>query len=228
MVTETKTKVGTYYNADQTLMSEESTEWDMITGLAQQEGFVAYVEKDNLIFKPEPTNQDPAYILNYIAPNINNKSPSFPAMHLGFFRSMTIAQDVMVTVRVPSSPGSKKAFNVTVTSKKRPRPYIKGLPKPNARKQKYVRVIPGLSREQALQRAQQILRNISVHEINLVASMPGDNSLKKDTMIQITGTNSAFDQFYFADHVVRKISIYDGYTMEVNAKNHSVDSEVTL
>lgn len=227
-VTETKNKVGIFYQNEQTLLSDESTEWDLLTFLAQQEGFVTYVEKDKLIFKPEPTEKDIPYILNYKPRSLLNSSPSFPGMTLNLSRSTTLAQDVTVTVRVPFSTKSKKSFNVTVSSTHQNRSYVKGLPKSSSKKQKYVYTIPGLTKEQALQRAQQLLRNITVHEVNLMATMPADNSLKKDSLIKLQGTNSSFDQFYFADNVVRTMSMKDGYNMEIHAKNHSVDSQINL
>lgn len=228
VVTQTNTPVGNYFQNGQSLLTGQNTQWDLLTFLAQQENFVAYVQGTQLIFKPRPTELSEAFLITYQYANNQNRSATFPGMGLGLMRSLTIAQDVKVTVQVPFNPLTGKAFSKTASSKHIKRSSLRGLPLPNNKKQTYVQVIPGLTPEQALQKAQQILRDITIHENRIVIHMPGNNFLKKDTPIQLAGTQSSFDQIYFADQVTRRISVDGGYDMEIQAKNHSPDSEVTL
>jgi hypothetical protein len=89
--------------------------------------------------------------------------------------------------------------------------------------QTYSYVIPGLTPQQANQRAQQILRKISSQEVNFSCSAPADDRLKKDSIIKTTGFASGYNQIYYPDSI-RKSMVFEqdgGYTMDIHAKNHS-------
>lgn len=226
----TSTLVGSYYSQQQVMLSSEITQWDLMVFLAQQEDYVLFVEGDTLVFEPRPTDQDVKnpYVINYSPVTSENGTPSINAVHCSFSRSMTLASDAKVTVRVPYGSKTGKAFSVfAVTKHKRPQE-IKGTPNPTGRVQKYSFSKPGLTQEQALKFAQQRLREITLHEIKLNAVVPGINSLKKDSLIQLKGTNTTLDQYYYSDQVSRTINMSEsGYTMTISAKNHSVDNQVS-
>jgi phage protein D len=228
IVTPTSGNVGTIYNNMQTLMTKENTEWDLIAFLAQQNGFVVFVNGFNLYFQPYPV-QDPktAFILQYQPKNPQSASPMFNGTDLQFKRSLTLARDVKVLVRVPYNPTTGKAFTVSAKATKRTRSYLKNVSASTAPSQTYSFIRAGLTREQAQQTANQLLSNITLQEIILEAVMPGDVLLKKDSIIQVRGTNSSFDQFYYTDIVYRNIN-YQTFTQRIIAKNHSVDSQVSL
>lgn len=228
VVTPTKTIVGTFYQTQQTLLSKEVTQWDLMTFLAQNENFVLFVSNNDLVFEPRPVESENPFVLNYQPPNITQASPSFNGMSLSISRYTTLAQDVKVTVKVPYSPKTGKAFYIPRKATHRPRTYLQNVPKSSNQVQKYSYLIPGLTPEQASQQADNILRNITLHEINLSAVVPGENTLRKDSLIKLTGTNTSIDQLYYADQVRRTLSITDGYIMQISAKNHSVDSQVTI
>lgn len=221
-VTNTTTIVGNFYQTQQTLMTNEYTEWDLLTFLAQQEDFVCFVNKNTLIFEPRPTTSSNPYILTYQPPTTQQASPQYNGMQLRLTRSLTLAKDVSVTVKVPYGTKNHNAFFVKATSRHTVSNASRGPV------QKYSYVIAGLSQEQALQKAQSILKDITIHEILLDTRLPGDNLLLKDSLIKLQGTNTAYDQLYYPDQVVRTLNAHTGYTMEVSAKNHSVNTEVTL
>lgn len=231
-ITPTSTLVGTYYSQQQVILSSEITQWDLMVFLAQQEDFVLFMSGDTLVFEPRPsdTNVKNPYVIKYVPPDDGDSalSPTINAMSLALCRSMTLAKDASVTVRVPFGTKTGQAFAVSATSSKRRTATLSNTPKPSTKVQKYSFVKPGLTQEQASQFAQQRLREITSHEIRLVARAPGDNRLKKDSLIQLTGTNSAFDQYYYADQVTRHINNDEGYVMDISAKNHSVDNQVSL
>jgi len=229
-ITPTSTIVGTYYSQQQTVLSEESTQWDLMTFLAQQEDFVLFVEADTLVFEPRPddTNVKNPFVIKYVPPNDKTASAQIEnAMVLWLQRSLTLASDVSVTVRVPHGTKTGEAFSVIAKSKHVPRSNLKNVPAKTNKRQKYSFTKAGLSREQALKFAQQRLKEISQHEVKLNVSMPGNNFLKKDSIIQLTGTGTSFDQYYYADNVIRHLDMNEnGYEMEIEAKNSSVDSKV--
>jgi phage protein D len=53
----TKTVAGTYYAYDRVSMTDQRSEWDILTWLAQQEGFNCYVKGKTLHFAPQPTDE---------------------------------------------------------------------------------------------------------------------------------------------------------------------------
>ncbi|MEN7527029.1 hypothetical protein [Cupriavidus sp. DL-D2] len=53
----TKTPAGTYYAYDRVSMTDQRSEWDILTWLAQQEGFNCYVKGKTLYFEPQPTDE---------------------------------------------------------------------------------------------------------------------------------------------------------------------------
>ena len=223
-ITATKGTVGTFYNDQNTVMTKETTEWDLITFLAQQYNFAAYVEGNDLVFGPKPTLDNTVpFILQYQAPTAIFGSPIFNGMSLNFSRSFTVAKDVTVNVRVPYSPLTGRAFTQHAG---------KTNPSINAKvagNQVYNFTYPGLTPAQALATAQQLLKDITLNELKLTATMPGTNELKKSSLIKLLGTGSRFDQFYYTDTITRTFSAGDdGYNMTVNAKNGDVNSQVNL
>jgi len=220
-ITQTTVPVGTFYQTENTLMTRGSTEWDLLTFLAQQEDYVTYIEGTDLVFKPRPTQTSSApFVLNFQPQTLTNGSPIFPGMSLKVSRSLTIAADVIVYVRVPVNPQTGKATTVQAT---RSHAGIQNPPK-----QIYTYTFPGLNKQQAQARANQILQDITLHELRLDAVIPGETTLKKDSLIQLKGTNSALDQIYFSDMIVRRMSVEDGFEQNISAKNHSVDSQIVL
>lgn len=225
-VTATVGPVGVFYQDANVTLTKQLTQWDLLTFLAQQQNFVVFVQQNTLVFEPRPTTSPTPYVIPLVMGTLINPSPQFRGMELGLFRSMTLAQDVQVKVKVPYSSRTGQAFSAYAKTTHRQRTNLPGVPSPGINVQKYSFIIPGLTPQQAQAQANALLSDISIHEIRLTAFMPGDNFLLKDSLIQFKGTNSAFDQLYYAESVVRRITIDEGYTMEISAKNHSVDSEV--
>ncbi|MDE2024867.1 MAG: hypothetical protein KGJ07_00060 [Patescibacteria group bacterium] len=235
LITATQGNVGTFFTGadtnQTTLLSKETTQWDLLTFLAQQYNYAVYVQpyqntsgaSANLVFAPRPTpeNSEP-YILRYQPPPSAGASPISNTMDLNFTRAFTLSKDVTVKIRVPYSPLTGRAFT-SVAGKKNPT-----INSSNAGNQIYTFTYPGLTKAQALAKAQSLLSNITINEIKLSAYLPGDNVLKKSSIIKVIGTNTRFDQIYYTDTVVRTINFTDGYTMEVRAKNQDVNSQVVL
>lgn len=228
-VTATSGNVGNIYNNLQTIMTKESTEWDLLTFLAQQSGFVTFVDGMDLYFEPYPTeNNNNPYFLQYQAPTPQSASPSFTGIDILFKRSLTLARDVKVVVRVPFSPVTGKAFTVVAQATRRTRPYLKNVSGITAPTQTFSFIRTGLTREQAQQTANQLLRNITLNEIIMEATVPGDITLRKDSVIQVRGTGTALDQIYYSDVVYRSIRYDGGFQQRIVAKNHGVDTQINL
>lgn len=227
-ITPTFTPVGSYYNSQNVLMSKVTTEWDLLCYLANQEDFFVYVKQNILYFNPKTYDLSNVYTLQYQSPNNTNASPTFNGMRLGLFRSTTLSSDVSVTIKIPYNINTGKADFAKAGATHRTRSYLHNVPTPSGRIQKYSFVVPGLTKQQAQQKANQILQDITLHEVRLTASLPGNNILQKNGSVQLKGTNSSYDQLYFVEQIVRRINVSEGYIMEISAKNQSTDTEITI
>jgi hypothetical protein len=47
-------------------------------------------------------------------------------------------------------------------------------------------------------------------------------------MVHLTGAGRGWDQLYYPDSVVRRISFEEGYRMDLRAKNHATQSTVVI
>lgn len=220
-VTPTKTVMGNLFYNQQFFISNDSTQWDAIMTMARLDNFYAYVDGETLVYEPVPVpdNVKNPFILQYSPPTFDNPSPAFNGMHFSLSRTMALASDVQVTVSTPINARTGTSFSSTAKSSHRDKGF-KFIPKGNVKK--YNHVISGLTPEQATNRATSILESLINHETRLHAFMPGSNLLKRNSLIKVTGTNTDFDQIYYPDEVVRRISPEkEGYTMQIMAKNRS-------
>jgi phage protein D len=226
VVTPTTVKAGYFYGIDHARMTNEQSEWDLLTYLAQESNFVVYVQGQSLFFKAAPTPSDNPYVIQETVPG-NTGYPNINAVKVKYGRNLTLARDVIVKVRSWNAQ-YPRGFIRTAKATPNKRTVIPSKAQPIGDAQTYVRVIPNLTPEQALQRAQQILAQISQHERRIHVEMPGDNLLNKDSIIKLQGSNSDWDQIYFPSEIVRTMSLSEGYRMEVAAKNHSPNSETIV
>lgn len=210
-VTKTTTLIGKYLQQDNVALQDQRTEWDLLTWLARQENFVAYVSGKTLHFEPKPAlSQKPAL-------NVRWSLEDADMVRLSTSRTLTVAKSIEVTVRSWNSK-QKKAFTrkATKTASK------------SADVQKYSVSIPGLTPEQAQQRANQLLAEKSAHEYRISLEMPADLTTSIADVIKLTGTGTAWDQTYFPDSITRSMSAEEGFEMTISAKNSSPESEPTL
>lgn len=223
VVTATSTPVGRYYQIDHVSMTSTDTEWELLTWLATQEGFVVYVKGDELHFEPKP---DPADVvpleIEWEEPDDEYGFHRAPIVRIGFQRTLTVGKGVIVQVR---SWNQKQKTGFTATY---PTSHAKGIKPGSASSpaQVYSYVIGNLTQEQALQRAQALYNEIIRHEMRFNASMPADLETSSTSMVKVSRTGTAFDQLYYVDSVARSMSNGGGFTMDLSGKNHSQDTSL--
>jgi phage protein D len=226
-VTATTTLTGRYYQIDHNQTAEDqfsrvSNEWDLLTYLAQHEGFDLWVTGSVLHFKPPDTTAAATYTVQcvvgtYTAMNVEN-------LHLE--RSYTLAKDLQVDVRSWSSR-SGKGFTKSV----------RALGAKNASSsvaanqvgtdtQRYTYVVPNLTEDQALQYGQNMLKELTFHERVITFDAPATLALTPRSVITVQGTSSSWDQTYHVDTITLSLSFDQGYNMSVRAKNSSTRSQV--
>ena len=225
VIAKTTQKAGKYYEIDHVRLTDQRSEWDLLTWLAHQEQFVVYMKGKELHFEPQPTQSNDPYVLQWEAPSDTNASPIFNGKSIQFSRNLTLAKDVIVEVRSWNAK-NKKGFTKKAQATHNKNTVLKGAAQPVGDAQTYSYTVPGLTPEEALQWAQRKLREITAQEVRMVATVPADNLLQGTDVIQVRGTGTAFDQTYYPDSIVRNMSLSEGYSMTINAKNHSPESMV--
>ncbi len=222
-ITPTSTLVGTYYQIDHINMQSDRSEWDLLTYLAQQEGYDCYLKGRTLVFQPKE-EAGPTYEIDVTMPSAATGALSSSAIDLRFVRNLTLAGDVTVILRSWNQK-QKKGFSV----KSPPRKARNALnpPRGNRPPQVYTFTAGNKTQQQAQERANQLAEDISRHEINLEATLPGDTVLTGRHIVAVKGTGTALDQLYYPDSIIRELDWEDGFEMRVHAKNHQTESTVT-
>lgn len=226
--TPTKIKAGRYYQIDHAALTDERTEWDLLTWLAHESQYDVWVSGQTLNFMPQvdPTTAEKFQIL-WQAPEIQGGYAQCNVERLRFSRNLTVSRDVQVTVKSWNAK-QKTAFSVTAKAQHSKSKVLRNSKVPHGQAQTYSFTIPGLTKEQAVQKAQALLSDISRHEMRMTATLPGDVLLGTRTLVEVAGTGTAFDQVYWPDSVVRSMSLQEGFRMELRAKNHSPETTVTI
>lgn len=227
VITHTKTKAGTYYELENRRIPFDRTEWDLLTWLAHEEGFVVYVKGQQLFFEPPPEANATRYALRWSAPTLDGAqpTPAFNGMRLTCSRNLTLANDIVVFVRSWNTK-QKKGFTVKAQATHTKKAIGHGDQQAAGPAQSYSFVRPGLTKEQAQKVANAKLAELSAHEMKISAELPADNLLAMSMLIDLSGTGTAYDQTYYPDSIVRSMSVRNGYTMRLSAKNHSPESTV--
>ena len=229
-VTQTTTKALKYYDIDHVVMTDERSDWELLMYLAQVEGFIVYVRNKTLYFGPNPVETAAPYAY---APYVIQWQPASDAsgadtanvQTLNFQRALTIGRGVQVVIR---SWNSKQAKGFTATFPSAAKRIQVGKSTPFGQSQVYARTIPNLTQAQADQRAQSLYNSIVQHEMRLTAELPGDVLLDTTSVIQVTGTGTAYDQIYYPDSISRRFGWDGGFSMHVSAKNMAPESQATL
>ncbi len=225
IITPTKTKVGTYWDQDHIGLTDQRSEWDVLTYLASQEGFVALVKGRDLIFGPSPFAETPKafYVLEW---DESTGQPRFNGKALSLTRTLTVAKGVSVSA---SSFQTKNKKSITAVYPRISKGIAAGRAKALGPGEAYkLRLPPNKSVLEVEQAAKRRHDEIMTHEMHLRATLPADHSLDIKTAIKVQGTGTAFDQTYFPDAIVRTMSMESGYSMEIRAKNRAPENTPTL
>ena len=223
VVQSTTATAGHYYEIDHAHLTAAQTEWDVLTYLAEREGFDVWVSGQTLYFQPPP---DPAgadvYPLTWRPAGPGNLPGSPLFIDIKLSRSLTLAKDVIVKVKSYHQM-QEASFTVTVKAQN-----STALQRKGGEGQVYSFVVPNLNRDQALQWAKAKAEEITRHERVVSADLPGDTGLTSRSIIRLMGTGTSWDQAYFPESVERRLSVAEGFRQSLRAKNHSPQSMVIL
>lgn len=225
----TSARAGAFYQIDHARLTNERTEWDLLTWLAGECQYDVYVTGRTLHFLPRA---DPAgsrkYRIAWTAPAAQGGFAQCNATRLRFARNLTLARDVKVVVRYGSVKAKTWPCPVVVTASHNKNRVARNARIPYGQTQTFTYALAGKTHQEALAWANARLADISRHEMRLEAVLPGDDVLSARTLVEVVGTGTAFDQVYYPESVIRRMSLRDGYLMELRAKNHSPETTVGL
>jgi len=225
-ITPTKTKVGTYYDQDHIGLTDQRSEWDVLTYLASQEGFIALMKGRTLIFAPSPFAEQPQdlYVIDW---SMEAGIPRLNGKNLSFSRSLTVAKGVTVTASSFQTK-HKKAVTAAYPSGARSVGTGRATAVGGTTQNYKLRLPPNKSVVEVEAAAKKRYLEIIQHEMKLTLDGPADHSLDIQTAIKVQGTGTAFDQVYYPDAIVWNMNMDSGYTMNVRAKNIAPENTPNL
>jgi phage protein D len=222
VVTPTTTPIGRYYQEGHDISSlhqstKTVTEWDLLSSLAEVEGFDLYVQDSSLFFAPPLADTLPA-----VWQWMPGGTAATTLTTLQMERSLALARDIVVTVQ---SWNSRQAQMITQTVRASANAAVSARATTTAASATtYVLLRPNLTPQQAMNLATQTLSDLSRHERVLTVTMPGELTLAPRSLVLLQGTNTEFDQTYAVDEITRRISMRDGFVQSVRAVNTPVSA----
>ncbi len=209
-VAATSTLAGTFYQQDHVRSSlgafaRARTEWDLLTWLAQHEGYDVWVQGRTLYFQPLPQPGLPDFTV--LVGNDANGVTVANVEQLRCTRALTLAKGAQVEVHSWSSR-QQRAFTRTA------RAGAAGTAR------RYVVVRPNLAEDQAAAMARTMLEQVGRQERIIEVEMPGETALTPRSQVAVMGTGSSFDQSYWVDWIHRQVSMA-GFRQSLRLKNHS-------
>jgi phage protein D len=225
-ITATKTPVGKYQNGAYAAQRRDIPMWDLITFLAEQEGFDAFVTGSTLYFGPPLADSKQPLTITVQPPTTGSPGVNVSTETLKLHRSLTLAKDIAVTVL--SYDAGKKAPIKAVARRQGSQKTGSTSFRTGKTSQNYVIRRAGLTQQQAVDLAQKTLADLSKHERTLEFSDVPNGDLTSRTKATVTGTNTGWDTEYFIDTVTRTYQSEGGnfsHSMSVTAKNHQVESQ---
>jgi len=178
IVTATTAKAGSYYQIDHDANTQEQTEWELLSFMANIEDFVLFVRGDELHFEKKEKASNDKYVIEWIKPKDEIGYHEANILTLTFSRNLTVTKGVSVEVH---SWNAKKKAGFSAFYPKAPKAVKPG--STGSTTQNYRYNIAGLTQDQAEKRAESIYKQIVAHAMNLDATMPADSTLTCDKII---------------------------------------------
>lgn len=201
----TKGLVGHFFTLDHIHLNRQQSMWSILTYLAQHEGVQCFVLGRTLYFgKFSSALSNEPYLIQYTPPTAAVPFPQSNATELEFEHDLTLANDV--SVKVLSYHGMKNAVYTSVATSSKTQKRVESHAYMERYVQEYSFTFADLTQAQCDAKAQQLLEQISKHELKMSATLPGDAIVYPWTPIQVQGTGTPFDTTYEAAKIRRRFS----------------------
>jgi phage protein D len=198
--TPTTTLVGRYYQSEHDSLamgtfSKATSEWELLSYLAVQEGFDLYMAGKVLHFETSGPSSP-----------IKLTPEDCISMHLE--HQMGMERAIEVTVRSWDQRGARAVVQT-----------VKGGGGGRVWKQSVVR--PNLPPDDALRLAERILADLLRHLRTMSLTMPGDVELAPRVIVALDGTNTEWDGHYSVSEINRVLDVQNGYTQQVSLQRRA-------
>ena len=200
-VTGTSKSIGTYLNDNQAHLTQETTEWDLLLWLAQEEGFACRVVDNTGYFGPrsEIQNLNAEPLVYTWGQNI---------LDLEIERSPQAARNIIV--EVVSWHGKQRIVEKATSREHVEEKFI----------QRYC--IPGITREQAQKRARAILEELSYQEMYGRLRTDWVPEFGTDRRIGLFGVGLGLSQVYYVTKVTTEGNLDGGISAEISFVNNYI------
>ncbi|OCJ12463.1 hypothetical protein A6U86_05420 [Rhizobium sp. AC27/96] len=200
-------KGGKIFQLDYAKLTNDESEWTVITQLADMNGMVAYMTGGILYFKAVD-EQLPVLDVVY-------SPPTAASYASGNFMTLKTSRNVIlgrpVNVKVQSwNHKEKKAYE-----------YGASEPTGSGEPLNYNYEVPGLTGDQTQRLAEKRLAENTSHELMFDLTMPGDPTVTPRFDMRLSGTGTAYDQQHDITTIEHSMSQSGGYRMTVSAKSKS-------
>lgn len=222
IVTPTSVLAGKYYKDEHARLTDQTTEWTLLTYLAEQEGMEVYIQGRGLYFEPPKSAVSAAKWTVKYDPSRDNRPPRAGVERFEMREDKGLNRDISVKV-ISWNQKKKRAFEKTAQTRLMKTTGVGGLPRTP-----YVFRIPGLTEEQALREAEKRLREISRHLRQLELRLPGHPDITPRAILVVQGTGTTFDDSYRIDEITREMDMNNGFVMSMRARNIPPDSVASI
>lgn len=218
--------VGHYFTLDHVSLHHEKTMWTLLTYLAQHEGVQCFVLGRTLYFGQfnSALSNEP-YLIQCDPPLPFRPYTTSNATDLEFEHDLTLAQDVKVRVR--SYHGNKNAVYTSIATANRTAKRVERDANLAQTIQTFDFIFNGLTQAQCDAKAQELLSQISKHELKMSARLPGETLIYPWTPILVQGTGTPFDTTYQAARV-RRVCRAKPAKFEVTVHGKTVTAQQTV
>ncbi len=170
-----------------------TTEWDLLTRLADQEGFDVWVDQQ---------------VLNFVPPSASATVALTPGDCVSLRLERTLSLEGALSVAVKSwDCRGQSSISQTATLGGG----VGGVPD-------YVIVRPNLTADAAQSIAQRVLGDMAQHAMCIDLELPGELTMQPRTGLALSGTGTDFDGLYVISDVDRRMSFSAGFTQHVRAR----------
>lgn len=184
-------------------LTHHISDWTLVQHLADREGLVAFVQKNNLFFVEIDSALFGGVDVVFVPPTPDGHATG-NEIELSCSRNLEAGRPCKCTVR---------SWNVKKKQAFEGRAQVGG----NGAIRELEYSHPQLSQQQAQKIADKRLREVKRQEMCCRATMPGKASVHPPMKLNLSGTRTTFDQTYFIDNAHHQIG--RGYRMSLTAKN---------
>ena len=206
VIVDTGDFAGKVYTQDLATLALNRADYEVLSQLAQREGYRWYVEGDDLVFEPKEAGGYGTYAIQYTPPGAGSAAYSVGnVITLKLGKDSTASRPQKVTA-AGWHHGNKKLYKATANASGKGTTVEHRLH------------LNGNNQSQLEKKAKSHLNDMIRHELNLTATLPGDLSLDPHMALSLTGTGTIYDTTYQIDEVEFSMGWDDGFEATVHAK----------